>query len=230
MSICYATLSGYTIVEIIIASLADGSWSPPEQLSLIDCESREVVSAVPHIPCVALSYVWGVEKTDDKNRFPRTIRDAVEVTKRLEYQYLWVDRYCIKQDFTEKPHQISQMDLVYSAAELTIIAAVGINAESGRPGVSMTARNRQQILELDGYRVLECPESPYTAVPRSTWSACAWTLQEAFLSRRRLVFTTDQTCLECAAMNCCESFIEDRKLLYLKDNTRFKRYHHKGIL
>lgn len=33
---------------------------PPEQSSLIDCESREVVSAVPHTPYVALSYVWGV--------------------------------------------------------------------------------------------------------------------------------------------------------------------------
>jgi len=75
-------------------------------------------------------------------------------------------------------------------------------------------------LQLDGYRVIECPEVPHTAIPKTTWSTRAWTLQEAFLSRRRLVFTRDQTYFECASMNCCESLLEERMILHHRNTMR----------
>jgi hypothetical protein len=178
---------------------------------------------------VALSYVWGTEGTDSGGEFPRTVKDAVDVTVALGYRFLWVDRYCIEQTSEAKHKQIRQMDLVYQAADVTIIAAAGSNANSGLPGVSDTSRNRQLSVDVNDYTVVHCPETPYFAIPKTTWYTRAWTLQESFLSRRRLVFTSDQVYYECDAMNCWESFIEDRKLLHVKNQACVKRWHHCGI-
>jgi hypothetical protein len=64
---------------------------------LIDCETRAIVIG-ENRPYVALSYVWGLssDKSEDANRLPtnmpNTIQDAMTLTKRLGYRYLWVDR------------------------------------------------------------------------------------------------------------------------------------------
>jgi hypothetical protein len=133
-----------------------------------------------------------------------------------------VDRYCIQQGSIEKHEQISQVDLVYSAADVTVVAEAGTHADFGLPGVSVQ-QDLRQFLELDGYRVIECPEVPHTAVPKTTWSTRAWTLQEAFLSRRRL----NQIYFECASMNCCESLLGKNAVLDYRDVMRDG--HHPGI-
>jgi hypothetical protein len=61
---------------------------------LIDCETRAIVPGEDR-PYVALSYVWGLSAdiSEDPNRLPanlpNTIQDAMTVTKRLGYRYLW---------------------------------------------------------------------------------------------------------------------------------------------
>jgi hypothetical protein len=201
----------------------------PEHLSVIDCYSSRVVIATAGTRYVALSYVWGTQVTASKDIFPQTVQDAVEVTVALAYQYLWIDRYCIEQDSEAKHQQIRQMDLVYQAADVTIIAAAGTDADSGLPGVSNTPRNQHLEVDLNDYTVLHCPETPYSAIPKTMWYTRAWTLQESFFSRRRLVFTSDQVYYECAAMNCCESLIEDRNFLHLKNQAGVRAWHHSGI-
>lgn len=95
---------------------------------------------------VALSYVWGPPSTD----WPQTILDAVEVTKRLGEQYLWVDRLCINQsDLHEKNFLVSKMDAIYEGAEFTIISTAG-DARTGLPGVTTTPRKPQPRVELKG--------------------------------------------------------------------------------
>ena len=87
---------------------------------LIDCETRTIVPGEDR-PYVALSYVWGRPSSDisnDPNRLPanlpNTIQDAMTVTKRLGYRYLWVDRYCIDQENEqEKADEVEKMDLIY---------------------------------------------------------------------------------------------------------------------
>jgi hypothetical protein len=69
-------------------------------------------------------------------KLPRTIEDVITVTQKLDFRYLWVDRYCINQQREKgKAHQIGKMDEIYMNAELTIIAAAGSNPNYGLPSV-----------------------------------------------------------------------------------------------
>lgn len=65
---------------------------------VIDCTSGAKVKAPRECEYVAISYVWGkqtaeLEHNQEDSRYPQTILDSIEVTKRMGYQYLWVDRY-----------------------------------------------------------------------------------------------------------------------------------------
>lgn len=113
---------------------------------LINCtKNPPVVEERPWLErYVALSYVWGPPSTD----WPQTVLDAVEVTKRLGEQYLWVDRLCINDsDLQEKKFLISKMDAIYEGAEFTIVSTAG-DARTGLPGVTTTPRKPQPRVEL----------------------------------------------------------------------------------
>ncbi|KAK7973836.1 hypothetical protein PG989_015684, partial [Apiospora arundinis] len=118
-------------------------------LRLIDVETKAIVGAGPPrdlssqsaqpmpmpMPYVALSYEGDSDELP--NQLPAVVQDAMTVCKDLGIQYLWVDKYCIRQnDAEEKHNQIRNMDIIYSAAELTIIAACSENSSEGLQGVS----------------------------------------------------------------------------------------------
>lgn len=177
-------------------------------LLVIDCFSRQVVVADPDCTYVALSYVWGPDGHDgDKRvfrtdlrgrRLPRTIRDAMNVVRVLGMKYLWVDRYCI--DNTEpgtKHHMISNMDAIYEAAYLTIIAASGSHSDQGLPSVSRTFRALDEgtTPPWDGIVYSEFSQPQHEQFKNSTYSTRGWTFQEDLLSQRRLIFTIDRATL-----------------------------------
>ncbi len=76
-------------------------------LRFIGCDTRAIVPGEAHL-YVALSYVWVyiMETSEDPNKLPEdlpnTIEDAMIVTKRLGYRYIWIDRYCIGQKNRKK--------------------------------------------------------------------------------------------------------------------------------
>jgi hypothetical protein len=97
-------------------------------------------------PCIylALSYVWGgvpnfrlttrnkstlMQRRAIRNvryRLPRTIQDAIDLVKALEYRFLWVDALCIVQNGQmDMQSRVDQMNLIYERAVMTIAAAVG---------------------------------------------------------------------------------------------------------
>lgn len=85
------------------------------------------------------------------------------------------------------------MGLIYSRAQITIIAAAGRDPDHGLPGVS------KQFLPMQ-------PDSnPYESkhlhfdgeLRSSTWASRAWTYQGCFLSQRRLIFTDHHLVLSC---------------------------------
>lgn len=93
---------------------------------------------------VALSYCWGSSKfstltTDNTmldwtslSSIPKSIVDAVLITKALGLRYLWVDALCIIQDSAEDwATQSAKMESVYRNAYMTIAASSASSANEG---------------------------------------------------------------------------------------------------
>src|SRR5688572_3047090 len=100
------------------------------------------------------------------------------------------------------------MDQVYRGAELTIVASAGANAFHGLPGVNGLERTQQQRFRLSGTTTIVTQVFPHGSYKlfRSVWSTRGWTYQEGFLSRRRLIFASDEVSFLCNKMYCSESF------------------------
>lgn len=154
----------------------------------------------------ALSYVWGAGPEDGID-WPKTVLDAVEVTRKLGLQYLWVDRLCINQsDPAEKDYLISRMTTIYEEADFTIVAAAGSGASHGLPGVRSTPRIPQPKYYLDsGSLLLSILRDPRRDILESQYWTRGWTYQEGVLSNRRIVFTESQVYWECRCMAVHES-------------------------
>lgn len=193
---------------------------------VIDCLSRRLVywSELPATgdrDYVALSYVWGgtsdAEKEADTTKtdlgwtavcqlppqFPRLIEDTMTAVLELRFKYLWIDRYCIPQENTEaKHHQIQNMDRIYGSASLTIIAAAGKDPSYGLPGIPPNSTRSQCSLSASvriGSRTFVTVGTHDTpqVVRDSAWNSRAWTMQEAFLSCRCLVFLDNGAYFQC---------------------------------
>ena len=174
----------------------------PKALKLIDCENRRILRALPQWKYSALSYMWGKPQPEHDHRvlngklpqaLPKTIEDAMEVSKQLGFRYIWIDRYCIDQDDeAAKVVQIKQMDLVYKYAEVAIIATAGDDPSVGLPGVSMTCRQVPPSAWVNEHQLVSFPLTPDLTIQKSRWMTRGWTYQEGLLSRRRVVFTRDQ--------------------------------------
>jgi hypothetical protein len=177
----------------------------------IDVHRMCIVSLESDVRYVTLSYVWGKGphfKLEQRNRpwlqqdhgleafwdqIPKTIRDAVTLTREIGEDYLWVDALCIVQDDSDdKARQIKHMGDIYRFSVLTIIARSGDDSNYGIPGVDPNSRDVPQMLGLAGKSVLcnvlatDDEEDYSTAMP---WDTRAWTMQENVLSQRKLIIT-----------------------------------------
>jgi hypothetical protein len=195
---------------------------------LIDVNLNCLVGPVRDTPYVALSYVWGSvpqlmcttetllglqresSLSIDNDKIPRTIRDAMLLCKQLQYRYLWVDSLCIVQDSPRKHELIRQMNKIYHDAEFSIIAAAGLDAGAGLPGLSTTERAvRQKTVETQGLTLASTLPSFDSAVNSSTWNCRSWTLQERILSQKKLIFSHEQIYFECEHGRMTEDFCAD---------------------
>ncbi|KAK5651193.1 hypothetical protein OQA88_12741 [Cercophora sp. LCS_1] len=194
---------------------------------LIDVSDMRVVVVHGHPPpYAALSYVWGaagqyalklsagnadalsVSLEGHDRPITKTIHDAMDVTRRLGIPYLWVDSLCImqKDEFAgddeataaARESQISQMDSVYGHAQVTLVAADGIDAEAGLAGITAGTRAEsiKQIAEVvvPGINVLVAMKY---SEGYGLWDTRAWTLQEKLLSKRLLIFSGSRVSFHC---------------------------------
>ncbi|ORY11088.1 heterokaryon incompatibility protein-domain-containing protein [Clohesyomyces aquaticus] len=159
---------------------------------------------------VCLSYCWGsaqsmVTRDDtigdyklgiDLVSLPRTIQNAVQVTKGLNMRYLWVDALCILQDSDEdKAKQCAQMDRIYERAYVTISAANTDDCHEGFLTRESHIRNDFPSLPI------ACPDGRRGSI-YFHWESedplkdpiqdRAWTLQEHVLSPRLLIWSKYQ--------------------------------------
>jgi len=196
-------------------------------LRVIDCERRVITNQDPKT-CryLALSYVWGnapsAEQMEWSEKLPETlpkvIEDAIVLALKLDHQFLWVDRYCIKQnDNKDRLTQIHNMDGIYKNAFACIIAAAGSDSTFGLPGVSTVPRIPQNRAMVGNRLLVSTMPSIETVVKSSTWATRAWTYQEGLLSRRRLLFTEYQVYYDCLVMSCAEAVHEPLDALHTKN-------------
>ncbi|KAF5676552.1 hypothetical protein FHETE_2048 [Fusarium heterosporum] len=197
-------------------------------LRLVDVQDNCLVEKTSLERYIALSYVWGavsnfrltmanrpallvpgsVEKVG--HLIPDTIRDAIELTRRLGCRYLWVDALCLLQNDAEDLQLgVNAMDLVYERAWLTVIAGCGHDANSGLPGLRDGTRKFYQNTSAI------CPGVEMGIVTgmdgllkTSVYDTRAWTFQEQVLSRRVLYFLDDRVFYRCRAAEHAEHFVD----------------------
>lgn len=174
-----------------------------------------------HAPYLVLSYCWGKQPEPTAPVQPlllrgdtledlkgditleslqQSIQDAILVTRKLGFRYLWVDALCIIQDCkTDKAKEISQMASIYKNAAITIAASSSENAMDGflsqriRP---YHPRDSFQIPMLNGekgtvYLSAEAYEPEHPLDKRG------WTFQEFMLSSRMLIFSDYELLWQC---------------------------------
>lgn len=186
----------------------------PLPLLLVDTYQCCLVTVHEPVRFFALSYVWGQVNafltssanlaalsipgalSQRSNMIPRTIFQAISLTKALGEQYLWVDALCIVQDSIEMASQLDAMATLFSCAALTIVAADGLNANAGFRGLKDISAPRfvdQRLILLTRDRALLQPHRDHiwTDDKLQPWSTRAWTFQEAICSRRLLYFAHD---------------------------------------
>jgi hypothetical protein len=99
------------------------------------------------------------------------------------------------------------MGSVYSGAALVIIAAAGSDPSYGLPGVSVRPRHPQRRIKMGDWTLVEFRDRGQlqSSIKESTWAKRAWTYQEGYLAKRRLVFTDDEITYICDHGTCRET-------------------------
>lgn len=191
----------------------------------------------------ALSYCWGESSiqlkatgpTLDKmknhippEQLPKTIRDAMKLTRMLGLNYIWIDCLCILQDSDpDWESEAAKMGQYYQWANLTVSASAAVSASCGLFGTRPKVSQPKQIQFRDSDGSLH----PLFAQSRNIqlWtdridslgplSERGWTFQEHALSGRIIHFTEGEMIWECPwemtsedghpIRNTCHSMIKE---------------------
>ncbi|KAH6662180.1 heterokaryon incompatibility protein-domain-containing protein [Halenospora varia] len=194
--------------------------SLPSRLIDIGCSNSNInlieITKTTNVEYLSLSHCWGKRQIittthatlNERKRnirwglLSKTFQDSITTTRRLGYQYIWIDSLCIIQDDkADWEIESAKMADIYENSVLTLSANT---AEDGDGGCFA---NRYQ-LEKDGTRYeVESTELKYDNVdgrPLSVFKMPlfdrAWTFQERMLARRVLHFNNRELVWECDTM------------------------------
>lgn len=188
------------------------------RLSVLDADHMQSVSYM------ALSHCWGGSRPlttkesnlahhmtpgIDKKDLPKTFRDAVDISRGLGFQYLWIDSLCIVQDNEQDwEEQSSQMASVYGEADLVLGAAVSASADEGFLGTRSPFRESSVLVPAKhgkgpslplGYRVVS-GNNP----GKDPLDTRGWALQERSMARRYLAYGASEMHWVCVCSAQCE--------------------------
>ncbi|KAK4458532.1 heterokaryon incompatibility protein-domain-containing protein, partial [Cladorrhinum samala] len=169
-------------------------------------------------PYLTLSHCWGSTgplQTTTANigkhlydipvgTLPRLFLDAVTLTARLGYQYLWIDSLCIIQDSPgDWDREASLMAAIYTHSILTIAASHAPSSASSL--VSSLSSTAIEIASFTVHAHLATKHLPRLPNPTTfPLLTRGWVYQERLLSRRVVHFGPDELAWECHSGIQCQ--------------------------
>ena len=181
---------------------------------------------------IALSHCWGTSNSflttrgtleSMHNGFlpdqaPATFRDAIVLTRCLRIRYLWIDSLCIIQrDKEDWNRESSRMGDVYRNAYLMVAAANAADDAEGffkpRPQIQCSMKIVAPLGQTANVYLLDPVHSRGDTNP--PLDSRGWTLQETYLSRRRLFFQSKKITWSCQGATWDESIpdsLQERNL------------------
>ncbi|KAM3066401.1 hypothetical protein ACMFMG_012091 [Clarireedia jacksonii] len=184
-------------------------------LRLDEMDSSETIDRIQYI---ALSHCWGQLRPNEVPPYcttrqnieprrvgftvvdlPRTFQDAIEVTRKLGLQYLWIDSLCILQgEGGDWKQESKRMEDVFASAYCTVAAASAFDSSTGFLEQQIENENAYIQNELGQYFYLSTNLADFDEdIENSQLNQRAWVLQERFLSRRTIYFSRNQVYGEC---------------------------------
>ncbi|KAK1835651.1 heterokaryon incompatibility protein-domain-containing protein [Podospora conica] len=167
-------------------------------------------------PYVTLSYVWGHDQVVKTTlgtmsqhgsgipiiTLPKTIQDAIVVTRHIGMTLLWVDSLCITQDAPEElDMEIANMAAYYKNSQLTIVAGASPSCSHGFLVPSSNPQGPEGFeLPFSSGNTTESGRirfSPLGGPSEEVIDTRAWTLQEGLLSTRIASFGKDLVSWSC---------------------------------
>lgn len=175
---------------------------------------------------VALSHCWGLARhylttsttlperqlSIHLSDLPQSFRDAIIITRRLGFQYVWIDSLCIIQGNHEDwVSESTQMQRYYKEAIFTLAASCAKGDEAGflKPRDPMSSLTVDGLMGKVHYR--EKFEVEQFKDRIGFLAKRGWALQEHVLSVRTLNYTATQIVWECQAYKYCESDISPQE-------------------
>jgi hypothetical protein len=192
-----------------------------ERQNFVNLTDTTLSSKLPRSEYLTLSHCWGPSmpgsaKTTSANlsrhlrkirirKLPRTFRDAIMLTRRLGYRYIWIDSLCIIQDSVHDwSHESALMGKIYSHSHCTLAAAGSADCNGG-----LFARRTELPILQASTSLKTTPKFPSFVLAkeadldwmkmfyRSPLNTRGWTLQERELSPRIIYFTKHSLLFEC---------------------------------
>lgn len=176
---------------------------------------------------VALSYVWGRPTGQDhrtlranvsqrtypggieERTLPKTIRQAIQLTRDLGLRYIWIDSLCIVQDsYSSFKLNAEMMDLIYRNAHLTICAADGEGSGEGLSALDPMKAEKPIAQYVEGIK-LQVSRPSESVIRDSVWNQRGWTFQERILSPRCLLFVKGRFYFQCRKSNMSQDIYPD---------------------
>lgn len=196
-------------------------------------QAQSLVNGIAE-PYAALSYCWGqdqVFKTTSENKddvengiplslLPKTITDAIHITRELGIKLLWVDSLCLVQDEEDElAKEVAKMHHYYGNAHVTISAATATSCNEGFLQDHAMPRTSEDVitgpfyfpvdLGIQGslsYLKLFLPSFETQAI-----DSRAWTLQEGLLSHRLISFSSRVVRWSCRTESYGKSTYDDTR-------------------
>ena len=187
---------------------------------------------------LALSHCWGTRTASEGHirllqsnlqdmlteipiaSISKNFQDAIEVVRKLNFKYLWIDALCIIQDSkSDWENESARMNDVYECSHLTLVATSagstndGFLERSKPPVVDLPYHDDTDPTVESTFSISRCVTwLSWKLVDQTTWNTRGWTYQERLLSRRLLHFTSSALFWECRATDSSEVNAEKRRL------------------